>query len=463
MSRRSFLKSLPSMLSLGAGSALWQSGGAQAQSNDYRALVCVFLYGGNDGLNMIPPVDNAAYARYASVRKDVALAQGDIVALNGSYGLHPNLAALKPIWTEQKLALIFNAGPLARPLTQQNYFDWRDANDSTKVPESLFSHADQQAQWETATASKVARAGWGGRLMEALQGASPVLSFSGNSRFGSGALTQSLVLPGPGSTFDLNGYWNGSQPDARRASLNSLVASNAGNQLQAVFAGMQKSAFDAGTRLSGLLSQAPANGNSDSANPELSSAFGNLSGAMATGLAKQLYQVAKMIKNRATVGGNRHLYFVSLGGFDNHDNQLAQHAGLMATLGNGLSAFYNGMKAIGMQDAVTTFTESDFGRTFKPNSSGGTDHAWGNEHLVIGGAVQGAQTYGTYPSLVLGGPDDAGKNVWEQQGRWIPSLSVDQYAGTLAKWFAPEISSRLTTIFPNLANFPVTDLGFMHA
>lgn len=461
MTRRHFLRQMSALLPLGGGGLLY-SGGADAQSTGYRALVCVFLHGGNDGLNSFPPIDGAGYNRYAAVRRDVALPQGSILPLNASQGLHPGLAALKPVWDEQKMALVHNVGPLARPLTQAQYLAWRESNDATRVPESLFSHADQQALWETSAASKVIRPGWGGRLMEAT-GGSPVMSFAGNARFGSGSSSQNLVLPGPGSGFDINGYWNGSQPNARRAALNSLVASAGGNTLQAAFAAGQQSAFDTGARLSTILKQAPANGAADASNPELSAAFGNLAGTMNNGLAQQLYQVAKMIKNRATVGGNRHLYFVALGGFDFHDNQLARQAVLMTSLGGALAAFHNAMKAIGTSDAVTLFTESDFGRTFKPNASGGTDHAWGNEHLVIGGAVLGGQAYGTYPSLVLGGPDDAGVASWEQQGRWIPGLSVDQYAATLASWFAPDLGNGLDAVLPNLANFASRNIGFMRA
>ncbi len=464
ITRRRLLRALPVLGGAGTAALMGTAGPAHAQAGSYRALVCIFLYGGNDGLNMVPPADDDGYARYAAVRRHVALPRGDILSLDATHGLHPGLAALAPIWNENRLALLFNVGPLARPLTRADYLAWRDAHDAARVPESLFSHADQQALWETATAAKVTRAGWGGRVMEALAGGSPVMSFAGSSRFGAGALTQSLVLPGPGRTFDLNGYGGGTQPNARRAALTSLVGASSSSLLHRAYAGMQADAFAVGARLSTLLSQAPSgSGAADADNPELSAAFGHLSGAMANDLARQLYQVAKMIKHRTTVGGDRHLFFVSLGGFDHHDNQLALHAPLMRTLGDSLAAFYRATQALGVAESVTAFTESDFGRTFKPNSSGGTDHAWGNEHLVIGGAVRGGASYGAYPSLLLGGPDEAGKDVWEFQGRWIPGLSVDQYAATLTRWFAPELGGRLTQILPNLDRFPTQDLGFMQA
>lgn len=466
MNRRHFLRrslhAVPTLMTLGAGTTMWTAGDARAQSASYRALVCVFLYGGNDGLNMIPPLESSAYARYASARGAVAIPQNQILALNATHGLHPNLSALQPVWAEQKMALMFNVGPLARPLTLTDYLAWRELNDPARVPESLFSHSDQQQQWESAATTKAVRTGWGARLTEAVNAGSPVISLAGSPRFGIGNVAQSMSLPGPGSTFGLNGYWSGTQTNARRLALDALIASGSANVLQTSYSAVQQSAMQVAGNLSAVIAQAPANGAADTANPELSAAFGHLSGAMNNGLARQLYQVAKLIKNRATVGGNRHLFFVSLGGFDHHDNQLSRHASLMTVLGGALAAFYNATKAMGIQDSVTTFTESDFGRTLKANSSGGTDHAWGNQQLVIGGSVNGGTSYGTYPSLQPGGPDDAGRDSWEHQGRWIPSLSVDQYAGTLAKWFAPELgTSGVDAVLPNLANFAARDLGFL--
>jgi uncharacterized protein (DUF1501 family) len=469
MNRRRFLRrslqAVPTLMTLGSGAALWTAAGpAQAQSTSYRALVCVFLYGGNDGLNMIPPLESAAYARYAAARGAVAIAQNQIIPLDATHGLHPNLSALQPAWAERKMALLFNVGPLARPLTLTDYLAWRELNDPARVPDALFSHSDQQQHWESASTSKAVRTGWGARLIEAASGASPVISLAGSPRFGIGNVAQSLTLPGPGSPFGLNGYWSGAQPDARRLALDALIASGSQNVLQTAYSAVQRNAMQAAGNLSAILAQAPANGSADASNPELSAAFGHLSGAMNNPLARQLYQVAKLIKNRASVGGNRHLFFVSLGGFDHHENQLSRHAALMTTLGGALAAFYAATRAIGLQDSVTTFTESDFGRTLKANGSAGTDHAWGNQQLVIGGSVNGGASYGTYPSLQLGGPDDAGRNGWEHQGRWIPGVSVDQYAATLGKWFAPELgASGLDAVLPNLANFATRDLGFLAA
>ncbi len=467
MKRREFLRAGGSLLALGPGAALVAAGPAQAQSGGFKALVCVFLYGGNDGLNTIPPVASAAHAQYAATRRNLALARGDIVALDADHGLHPGLAPLAPAWAEGALAPVFNVGPLARPMTQAQYFDWRDSSDNSKVPDKLFSHSDQQMLWENATTDTMVRTGWGGRLMEAL-GAGPVMSFAGNSRFGAANLAQELVLPGPGAELGLYGFdWSGPQQTARRAAIDTLARSASQQWLHGRFGEIQQKGFETSSRLGTILRQSPAGGSADPANGEISAAFNHLAGNNNTPLSRQLYQVAKMLKNRSTVGGSRHLYFVSLSGFDTHANQLAVHGKLMTQTGAALGSFWQALKALGLESQVTTFTESDFGRTFKPNSSGGTDHAWGNEHLVLGGAVRGGQKYGTYPSLQLGGPDDAGRQSWEHQGRWIPSLSVDQYAATLAKWFAPDLSlATLRTVLPNLVNFeagPGIDIGFMQA
>jgi len=188
---------------------------------------------------------------------------------------------------------------------------------------------------------------------------------------------------------------------------------------------------------------------------------------LTTSLAKQLYQIAKMVFRRDTVQGSRQVFFAQMDGFDTHANQLVtgaptegEHARLLKQLGDALGAFYAAMKAIGMSDAVTTFTQSDFGRTFTPNNSTGTDHAWGNQHLVIGGAVKGGTTYGTYPELTPGGPDDVGVDPWERHGRWIPTTSVDQYAATLLGWLGLN-DTQLLGVLPNLKNFPTKKLGFV--
>lgn len=430
-----------------------------AQTADYRALVCVFLYGGNDGMNTIVPLDTTRYNQYAGVRGALALPQSALLRLSGTdYGLHPALSALADAWNEGALAPVFNVGPLYRPLTKSEY---RSAPASSPlIPDNLFSHSDQQVLWESATTHAHTRTGWGGRAAAVLGTTNPVISVGGNSRFGLSELQAPLVLPGPGATFGIEGLGDLSWAPiaARKTALEALYADGHQNKLLDAYARQQRDAFATANRLGALVKTQPGDVNAPAA---LTQAFAPLiaDGKVSTGIGQQLYQIAKLIHSNATVQGSRQIFFAQLGGFDTHGNQVSsgnpqqgQHAALLQQLGDALACFHNAMKAIGRADQVTLFTQSDFGRTFKPNNSTGTDHAWGNHHLVLGGAVKGRTTYGTYPTLVLGGPDDVGLHEWEQHGRWIPTTSVDQYAATLLRWFGAS-DAQLDAILPNLVNF----------
>ena len=460
--RRAILRSFgagAASLSIGAGASLFAVPDVQAQAQpqgaDYRALVCLFMFGGNDGLNTVIPMDDSVpgsgYADYAAGRKSLAIAKSSLVALSGSrFGLHPSLSPLASIWNDQAMAVVHNVGPLSKPMTQSQYVQWRGQNDANLVPESLFSHSDQQRQWENGASTTIAQTGWGGAAAEQ-NDFNQVISFGNNTRFGTGLRNNELVLPEPGGTFGLNGYWTGSQPDARRVALNALMAEASGNQMHSTYAAGQRSAMDLSRRLEAIIKSKPGDTGSNAA---INSAFGNLAAPNNTRLAKQLYQVAKMVESgRTALGGTRHIYFVSLGGFDTHGDQLGAHAGLLADVGRSVAAFYAALKALGLSDKVTLFTASDFGRTFKPNSSGGTDHAWGNEHLVIGSGVNPQAMVGQYPVLRLGGINDAADPAksWEFQGRWIPSLGVSQYAGSLLRWLNP--SMNLNNVLPGLSGF----------
>ncbi|MCB2016841.1 MAG: DUF1501 domain-containing protein [Hydrogenophaga sp.] len=453
----------------GAGSlsALLQNP-ARAQSNSYRALVCVFLYGGNDGQNMVVPTDQARHTLYAGVRKALALPRGSLIPLDGTeLGLHPAMAALAPICTARKVAPVVNVGPLFAPLTKDEYRSLPRTD--PRIPDNLFSHSDQQIEWESSSASSLARTGWGGRATDTLATVNPVISVGGNGHFGLSALGTPLVLPGPGGTFGVNNLeGTGASTMARKTALETLYQSaNLGstNVMLGAYAAQQRMAFEMSDRLGAIVKVKP-----DTATPTtIDAAFAPLidgSGNITTDLGRQLYQVAKLIQGRSTVQGDQQLFFAQLGGFDTHNGQIAatvdtgEHARLLGTLATAMACFYNAMVAIGMSNNVTLFTQSDFGRTFAPNSSSGTDHAWGNHHLVMGGAVNGGAVYGTYPELVLGGPTDVGKSAWELQGRWLPSTSVDQYAATLLRWFGAS-DPQLNTILPNLTNFSVRNLGFL--
>lgn len=481
MSRKPLLPpptSLPRRQMLGWGgatlaSALGLSGAASllapratAAGDDYKALVCLFFLGGNDGLNMVAPRDATRHAQYAAVRGALALPRTSLVGLGTDYGLHPAMAALAPAWAEGALTAVHNVGPLFAPLNKAAY---RAAIEGDPlVPDALFSHSDQQLLWQAASARAFERTGWGGRASTVLGTVNPVISFGGNAHFGLADTTSPWVLPGPGDNFGANGFSTWAPVAARRAALNQLMAVRQSSPMAEAYAGQMRSAFNLETRLAGLFDFNP----DPAADPSgITNAFAPLiSGSSIVGqLAPQLFQVARFIANRSTVQGTRQIFFVQLGGFDNHSGQIGstsldgEHALLMQETADSLAAFWRALKAIGMGDRVTLFTQSDFGRTFVPNDSSGTDHAWGNEHLVLGGAVVGNQTHGQYPQLVVGGPDDVGVDDWELQGRWIPTSSVDQYAATLLRWWGMA-ESQLDGVLPNLKNFgSARSLGFLKA
>jgi uncharacterized protein (DUF1501 family) len=463
-SRRRFLGASAAALG-GLSLPVLMSASAQAQAVDFKALVCIFLYGGNDGFNCVVPTDSTRYSQYAGVRQQLALPQANLSALaNTDYGLHPSLAPLQTAWNNGQLATLFNVGPLFAPLTQAEYL-----NERKTIPQSLFSHSDQQTLWETSSHLSLATTGWGGRAAE--QRSATVMSVGGNGRFGISTNSVALVLPSwPGSSFGLeDGSWDDRPRAARQAAMAALHNDTSASVMEAVYSGMQNNAFTVSSALSSTLKLAPTDTSPPAAIQTINSAFGNLSGDMNTDLARQLYQIAKLVAQRSaipsTVAGNRHIYFAQLGGFDTHEGQfsgnalLGHHADLLGVLGRSMAAFNQAMNGLGLGANVTTFTQSDFGRTFAPNTSAGSDHGWGNNHFILGGAVQGG-TYGTYPALTLGGPDDSGVNDWDKQGRWIPTSSVDQYAATLLRWWGLD-DAQLGGVLPNLRNFGSANLGFM--
>ncbi len=447
LTRRKFV------FSLGAGLLLDQlpimPALAQTSGGGYRALVCVFLFGGNDGNNTVVPLDSR-YSDYMTVRGDgsnggIGLAQSSLVPLapatgSASYGLHPNLSDLQGIWNSGQMALLFNTGTLLQPMTVADY-----KSSAKPVPLDLFSHADQQNQMQTALSSSQSQSGWGGRIADALAGAngsSPlplVLSTGGNVLFSLGAQSHPLALPSSGG-FALKSF-GGSYASGVSGAFQQLLALDRSNQQVAVAQNTTTLGQTSSTALNSILTGASA----------VDSAFSG----QQTGIANQLHQVAKVIAANQALSTQRQIFFVQLGSFDTHTNQVQEQGGLFTQLGPALKGFNDAMNQIGAASQVTTFTLSDFARTFQPNTGGGTDHAWGNHHFIMGGAVKGRQVYGTYPSLTLNGPDDVGG-----EGRWLPTTSVDQYGATLARWFGVPASA-LATVFPNLGSFSSSDLGFM--
>lgn len=443
INRRSFLAS-----SL-AGSSLLAAGplaslGAQASAlagGDYRALVCVFLFGGNDGNNTVVPMDSAGYANYAKARGHagaggLALDLSSLAGLAGSgVGLHPKLAGLADVWNQGHLAVQANVGTLVAPLTRAQYL----ASAALRPP-SLFSHVDQQIQWQHGASGPILTSGWGGRVAD-LQPAGTlptVLSFSGNSAFISGAHTQGLVLPSNGP-FLLHGF--GSNPSS------NPIYGLYSRLLQAGSANVEVRAADdvveQAIQTSSLLNPALT------ATPSTAGLFAGIKGS----LAQQLLAVAKLLEARSSLGASRQIFFVSLGGFDTHNDQLARQDNLFSQLGPALKAFHDATVQLGLAHQVTTFTASDFARTLQPASGGGSDHAWGSHHFVMGGAVRRG-LYGRMPELVLGGPDDV-----TSEGRWLPGTSVEQMGATLASWLGVGAAD-LPTIFPNLPNFAQKNLGY---
>jgi uncharacterized protein (DUF1501 family) len=452
--RRSFLRNAAALTSLGLAARfdlinLVASANAQsAASSDYKALVCVFMFGGNDGNNTVIPLDTAGYASYSSVRtaaSGIQLAQASLLPIQPAnaptpFGLHPALDELKTLFDARRLAILANVGTLTQPTSKAQYA-------AGVRPQSLYSHADQQAQWQSSISAGPSATGWGGRIADqvaSLNGSSgfPVVtSLDGTVLYSTGSASIPLSIPVSGG-FALQGYGGGAAGNARLAAVKTLLAQSSTNTFvhAAQAAGTQALAF------------------SDSVNPILSGAspavdplFANLTSS----IASQFHQVAKMIAARTATGARRQVFFVQLGSFDTHGDQLNRQQNLFNDLSPALKAFYDATAALGVSNQVTTFTLSDFGRTFQPASGGGTDHAWGSHHFIIGDAVAGGLMYGRYPQLALGGPDDA-----ELEGRWVPAVSVDQYGATLAQWFGVP-ASNLTSVFPNIGAFSAPTLGFM--
>ena len=410
---------------------------AIAQSaSDYRALVCLFFFGGNDGNNMIVPIDSR-YGAYQSMRGAVALAPGVLLPAGSSgYGLHPALVNVQRLYSQQHAAAVFNVGTLFKPVT-------RAGLNSTALPRNLFSHSDQTQQWQSSDPNG-GGTGWGGRVMDHLldhnTGALPpaINVNNGNALFLSGGTTKGLNFSNAGS-FGLSSFGDGAAMRARLTALQKLLTFDTGLQLVSAANGVLGDSIRSAQEINAALGSAPA----------LPVTF------PASGLGQQLAQVAQIVAVQATLGLNRQIFFCGLGGFDNHEDLVNKQQGLLATLDAAVNAFITTLEMRGSLSSVTLFTESEFNRTGNANANIGTDHAWGNHHLVFGGAVAGGTTYGTFPAHVLGGPDDA-----NNRGSWIPTTSLDQYAATLGGWFGVS-DADLLSIFPNLANFSPQKLGFV--
>ena len=437
--RREFLKNC---CALGAASMATQlrhlgmvSAHAQEASN-YQALVCVFMFGGNDSNNLIVPIDSR-YSAYQTMRGPVALTPEALLPVGSSgYGLHPSLLNVQRLYNQQQAAAVFNVGTLFGPTTKAEL-------ESSLLPRNLYSHSDQTQQWQSSDPNG-GGTGWGGRINDHIAqhntGALPpgITVNGGNALFLSGPVTKGLNFSNP-ETFGLATFGDSSAMDARLGSLQRLLTFDSGLKLVSAANGVLGESIRSGQEINAALGSAPP----------LPVAF------PASGLGQQLAQVAQLISIRGALGMNRQIFFAGIGGFDHHEDLLNRHSELMATLDAAVGTFFTTLETWGMSDKVTLFTESEFNRTGNANANLGTDHAWGGHHLVLGGAVRGGQTYGTFPTHQLRGPDDAG-----DRGNWIPTTSLDQYAATLGGWFGVP-DDNLQSIFPNLRNFSPQRLGFL--
>jgi uncharacterized protein (DUF1501 family) len=444
VNRRSFIR-YASLAAAGSVAGLRPFGALNslAQSaTDYKALVCVFLFGGNDANNTLIPFDTAGYGNYSSIRGPLTLPQSSLIQLAQApnFAMNPNLPDIAKLFDSKAAALVTNVGTLVAPTTKTAY------QHGATVPTNLFSHPDQQLEWQNASQSGSTQTGWAGRIADALTssynpgGTVPMItSVAGDTLFCNGAASTPVSVS-PGNLAGASCSEGATECAAQQATAQALLQFDSGLSLVQADNTITSNAYSYAKILTAATSSLPA----------LQTVF-----PAKNGLASQLMQIAQIIQVRAALGVSRQIFFAGIGNFDTHSGQIDLQGQLLAEISPALAAFYQATQELGVASNVTTFTMSDFSRTFQPNSNLGSDHAWGSHHIVIGGAVKGGQMYGTFPTLALGGPDDSGTN-----GRWVPTTGSVQYAATLASWFGVS-PSQMSTIFPNIGSFPTMNLGFV--
>jgi len=422
---------------------------ADSAPTDFKALVCLFLYGGNDSNNMLVPTDNTNYQLYATDRSVLALPQAGLLPITPktysdgrTWGLHPSLVEVQQLFASGNLAILANTGTLVQPVTLAQY-----KSGTVALPPQLFSHADQQVQWQSSIPDQPFLTGWGGRLSDIVNSlnSNPKISMSvtvaGHNSFQVGKMVTQFAVNANGAAV-LTGTSGSSLATSRYAAQQNILNLQEQNLFEAAFGGLTVTSIADTQLLNTMLASAPA----------LKTAFPNNS------ISTQLKMIARMIGIAPQLGLTRQVFFASLGGFDLHSDQLPAHATLFADLSQGLNAFSLATSELGVQNQVTTFTASDFSRTFNTNGTNngtaGSDHGWGSHHMIMGGAVNGGDIYGQVPLLELGGPLDTGR------GRWIPTTSVDEYAATLATWFGVS-AANIPVVLPNVGRFGTSNLGFM--
>ncbi len=442
--RRQFLKAGSAAAAFAGtpGLTFAQGVSTAAPFSDYRALVCVFLFGGNDSFNMLVPRSAAEYDVYAQSRQNLAIDRDLLLPITAAsaggvdYGLHFSMGGIKTLFDAGRAAFVSNVGPLIEPTTKDQYF-----NRSVALPPQLFSHNDQQDQWFSLKGDAVSKTGWAGRIADLIRSSvtnqrmATNASLFGNSLFQSAEETIAYVM-GPRGPIPFEAFGDTTPFLEQRQAFERILAANYGSIYERAFAEIQQRAVEAADLVSSTIAPPPG----------FSTEF------PASQLGDQLRTVARLIERREQLDMQRQIFFVAAGGFDSHDDQVLSQPALLGGISEAISAFYAATVEIGVADSVTTFTQSDFGRTLTSNGDG-SDHAWGGVQLVVGDSVLG-DMYGSYPLLEIGGADDVGG------GRMIPTTSADQYAATLAKWFGID-DLDLGAVAPNLDNFVERDLGFM--
>ena len=427
---------------------------AAAVSSDYKALVCLFLNGGNDANNLIVPYDTAGYNAYAAARSNLALPRTGLLPISQktnsdgrSWALHAAMPELQGLFASGKAAILGNVGTLVYPTTKTQY-----TAGSVPLPRQLFSHSDQQVQWQNSVPDKPSATGWGGRLADLVDAfntnneISMSISLAGINYFQvGGKVSQYAVTTGGAVNFTGLTSSATSLDGIRYAAQRDLFAQPQAALFDTAFAGISRDAISSADLLNTTLARSPA----------ITTVFpGNNSAA------SQLKMVARLIAASPNLGLKRQVFFVQLGGWDTHAAQLSNadptsgaHASLLSQISQAVKSFYDSTVELGIASQVTTFTSSDFGRTYRSNGDG-SDHGWGNHQFIVGGAVKGTDIYGRMPNLTINGPDDTA------QGRWIPTTSVDEYAATLASWFGVS-NTDLSTVLPNIGRFQKPNLGFL--
>ena len=440
---------------------VWAQSAGTGGFADYKALVCLFLFGGNDSWNMVVPTSTAEYNAYSRSRgggttSSLAIDRTALlpvtrvgqVAGDPTFGFHPSMTGVRDLFNAGRLAVLPNVGPLIAPTTKAQY--QTAASTGHPLPPQLFSHNDQQDQWHSLRGRTVMRSGWGGRVADVLasrtadQQLALNVSLAGQTFFQAGEVARPYVSGATGAA-TFTGFGTTGVAGGRKTSFEAVLAASTGStgntMYERGFATVQQRAIRYADRVNAAIAAGP----NFAALPN--------TGVTLTPLQTQLRTVAKMIASRAQLSMSRQIFFVSVGGFDQHDFLLQDQPGLLTNVSNSIKLFHDAMGEIGMQQSVTLFTHSDFGRTLTSNGDG-SDHAWGGVQLVAGGAVRGGQFYGQYPLLEIGSVLEVGG------GRMIPTVSADQYAATLASWFGVT-DADLAKVAPSINNFGTRNLGFM--